>query len=140
LGDTLVLKPVPDATGSEMDRKHADTFVQLFFLERFAFMPYVSDSVGIHIAMKRETQHEDPDGAYPARSTRQHRPQDWFLMVVGLPSKQVGSELRISEITVKAHRGNVKRKMKAKSLAELVSIATRLRLTRTSGSALPPAR
>ena len=26
LGDTLVLKPVPDATGSEMDRKHADTF------------------------------------------------------------------------------------------------------------------
>jgi hypothetical protein len=65
LGDTLVLKPVPDAIGYEMYRKHADTIVQLFFLERFAFMPYVSDSVGIHIAMKKETPHEDPDGAYP---------------------------------------------------------------------------
>jgi FixJ family two-component response regulator len=62
------------------------------------------------------------------------------LVVVGLPNKQVGSELEISEITVKAHRGNAMQKMKAESLAELVSTATRLRLTRPSGSALPPAR
>jgi FixJ family two-component response regulator len=62
------------------------------------------------------------------------------LVVVGLPNKQVGSELGISEITVKAHRGNVMRKMKAESLAELVSIGTRLRLPRPSGSALPAAR
>ena len=58
------------------------------------------------------------------------------LVVAGLPNKQVGSELGISEITVKAHRGNMMRKMKAESLAELVSIATRLRLTRPTGSAL----
>ncbi len=62
------------------------------------------------------------------------------LVVAGLPNKQVGSELGISEITVKAHRGSMMRKMKAESLAELVSIATRLRLTRLSGSALPLAR
>jgi len=62
------------------------------------------------------------------------------LVVVGLPNKQVGGELGISEITVKAHRGSVMRKMKAESLAELVGIATRLRLTRPSVSALPSAR
>jgi FixJ family two-component response regulator len=62
------------------------------------------------------------------------------LVVVGLPNKQVGSELGISEITVKAHRGSMMRKMKAESLAELVSIAARLRLARPSRSASPPAR
>ena len=43
-------------------------------------------------------------------------------------NKQVGGELGISEITVKAHRGNVMRKMKADSLADLVKMATRLSL------------
>ena len=62
------------------------------------------------------------------------------LVVAGLPNKLVGSELGISEITVKAHRGSMMRKMKAESLAELVSIATRLRLMRPSGSALRLAR
>jgi FixJ family two-component response regulator len=62
------------------------------------------------------------------------------LVVAGLPNKQVGSELGISEITVKAHRGSMMRKMKVESLAELVSIATRLRLTRPTGSALRLAR
>jgi FixJ family two-component response regulator len=62
------------------------------------------------------------------------------LVVVGLPNKQVGSELGISEITVKAHRGSMMRKMRAESFAELVSIATCLRLTRLPGSALPLAR
>jgi FixJ family two-component response regulator len=62
------------------------------------------------------------------------------LVVAGLPNKQVGSELGISEITVKAHRGSMMRKMKAESLAELVSIAARLRLPRRSASTLPPTR
>jgi len=48
------------------------------------------------------------------------------LVVSGLLNKQVGAELGISEITVKAHRGNVMRKMKADSLADLVKIAARL--------------
>jgi FixJ family two-component response regulator len=50
------------------------------------------------------------------------------LVVSGLLNKQVGGELGISEITVKAHRGKVMRKMKAGSLADLVNMAARLRL------------
>ena len=50
------------------------------------------------------------------------------LVVSGLLNKQVGFELGISEITVKAHRGKVMRKMEAHSLADLVTMAARLRL------------
>ena len=52
------------------------------------------------------------------------------LVVRGLLNKQVGFELGISEITVKAHRGQVMRKMNAASLADLVNIAAKLRLKR----------
>jgi FixJ family two-component response regulator len=48
------------------------------------------------------------------------------LVVAGLLNKQVGSELGISEITVKAHRGQVMRKMRAGSFAELVKMSARL--------------
>jgi FixJ family two-component response regulator len=50
------------------------------------------------------------------------------LVVSGLLNKQVGGQLGISEITVKAHRGQVMRKMKADSLPDLVTMAARLRL------------
>jgi FixJ family two-component response regulator len=51
------------------------------------------------------------------------------LVVAGMLNKQIGGELDISEITVKAHRGQVMRKMKANSLADLVKISARLRPT-----------
>src|SRR5579862_4372662 len=54
------------------------------------------------------------------------------LVVSGLLNKQVGAELGISEITVKAHRGNMMRKMKAGSLADLVRMAATLHLVRVS--------
>ena len=51
------------------------------------------------------------------------------LVVTGLLNKQVGGELGISEITVKAHRGKVMQKMKADSLPDLVKMSARLDLT-----------
>jgi FixJ family two-component response regulator len=56
------------------------------------------------------------------------------LVVSGLLNKQVGAELGISEITVKAHRGRVMRKMRADSFADLVQMASRLGLTSASKS------
>lgn len=51
------------------------------------------------------------------------------LVVTGLLNKQVGGELGISEITVKAHRGRMMQKMKARSVAELVNMSASLRLS-----------
>jgi FixJ family two-component response regulator len=48
------------------------------------------------------------------------------LVVSGLMNKQIGIKLGISEITVKAHRGNMMRKMEAESLADLVKMDARL--------------
>jgi FixJ family two-component response regulator len=51
-------------------------------------------------------------------------------VVSGMLNKHVGNELGISEITVKAHRGKVMRKMQADSLADLVTMAARLGVQR----------
>jgi FixJ family two-component response regulator len=56
------------------------------------------------------------------------------LVVAGLLNKQVGGELGISEVTVKAHRGQVMQKMKADSLADLVRMAGRLGLATVAKS------
>jgi FixJ family two-component response regulator len=55
------------------------------------------------------------------------------LVVAGLLNKQVGGELGISEITVKAHRGRVMEKMRAVSLPDLVKMSTRLGLPSSTG-------
>jgi FixJ family two-component response regulator len=77
-----------------------------------------------HAALRREAQMRSIRDAYASLSRRER--QVMALVVRGLLNKRVGAELGISEITVKAHRGNVMRKMKADSLADLVNMAARL--------------
>jgi len=74
---------------------------------------------------------------YESLTTRER--EVMALVVTGLLNKQVGGELGISEITVKTHRGNVMRKMKADSLPDLVKMAARLRLAPRQDSSLSSA-
>lgn len=69
---------------------------------------------------------------YDTLSTRERQVMD--LVVTGLLNKQVGGELGISEITVKAHRGRVMQKMQVRSLAELVKLSAKLRTPATPDS------
>jgi len=84
------------------------------------------DRSAAHLARHEELQALK---ARHARLTPRER-EVMSLVVVGLLNKQVADELDISEITVKAHRGCVMRKMQADSFAELVNMASRLRLKR----------
>jgi FixJ family two-component response regulator len=68
-----------------------------------------------------------------ASLTRRER-EVMALVASGLLNKQVGGELGISEITVKAHRGQAMQKMKADSLADLVKMAARLGLASAAKS------
>ena len=77
-------------------------------------------------ALANEAQTRALRNCYESLSRRER--EVMALVVSGLLNKQVGSELGISEITVKAHRGQVMRKMKAGSLADLVTMAARMRL------------
>ena len=77
-------------------------------------------------ALSREAERRVLQASYASLSRRER--EVMALVVSGLLNKQVGGELGISEITVKAHRGQVMRKMKADSLADLVNMAARLRL------------
>jgi FixJ family two-component response regulator len=77
-----------------------------------------------HAALHREAQTRSIRDSYASLTDRER--QVMALVVRGLLNKQVGGELGISEITVKAHRGSVMRKMKAGSLADLVNMAAQL--------------
>jgi FixJ family two-component response regulator len=80
-----------------------------------------------HTALAREAELRSLRDCYASLTLREREVMGW--VVSGLLNKQVGGELGISEITVKAHRGQVMRKMKAGSLPDLVNMAARLRLT-----------
>src|SRR5882757_8169711 len=77
-----------------------------------------------HTALDREAERRVLQASYASLSRRER--EVMALVVSGLLNKQVGGELGISEITVKAHRGQVMRKMQADSLADLVNMAARL--------------
>ena len=89
------------------------------------------------IALGREMELQALKERFSSLTGRER--QVMALVATGKPNKQVGSELGISEITVKAHRGKVMEKMKANSIADLVKMAGRLRLSRASGVATPVA-
>jgi FixJ family two-component response regulator len=84
-------------------------------------------------ALRHEAEMQSIRDSYALLSRRER--QVMALVVRGLLNKQVGGELDISEITVKAHRGNVMRKMRADSLANLVNMAARLDGLRLSAKA-----
>lgn len=75
------------------------------------------------------------DALLVAHSTLSPRERQVMALVVrGLLNKEVGGELGISEITVKAHRGRVMRKMNAGSLAHLVTMAEALHVASDAAS------
>ena len=77
-------------------------------------------------ALRRDSEMQVLRDGYASLTPRER--EVMVLVVSGLLNKQVGGELGISEITVKAHRGQVMRKMKADSLPDLVTMAARLGL------------
>lgn len=77
------------------------------------------------VALKEETEMRLLRGRHASLSPRER--EVMALVVSGLLNKQVGGELGISEITVKAHRGRMMQKMQAASLADLVGMAAKLR-------------
>jgi FixJ family two-component response regulator len=77
------------------------------------------------VALSLEAEMQVLRDRYASLSLRER--QVMALVVSGLLNKQIGGELGISEITVKAHRGKVMQKMKAGSLADLVKMGAKLR-------------
>jgi FixJ family two-component response regulator len=76
------------------------------------------------VAMEKESEMQALRNRYAKLTPRE---RDVMTLVVrGLLNKQVGGDLGMAEITVKAHRGQVMRKMSAASFADLVNMAARL--------------
>jgi FixJ family two-component response regulator len=73
------------------------------------------------VALQQDRRRRDIGARYASLSPRERQVMD--LVVRGLLNKQVAAQLSISEITVKAHRGHMMKKMGAASLAALVTIA-----------------
>jgi FixJ family two-component response regulator len=87
------------------------------------------------LKLDSEAQIQALRARYSALTIRER--QVMALVVTGMLNKEVGDELGITEITVKFHRGNLMRKMKSDSFAELVNMAARLRIR---GSPSPKAK
>jgi FixJ family two-component response regulator len=93
--------------------------------EQDALLGAIRDAIGrSESALREEAELQALRDRYAALSRRQR--EVMALVVAGLLNKQVGGELGISEITVKAHRGQVMEKMQARSFADLVNMSARL--------------
>jgi FixJ family two-component response regulator len=89
----------------------------------------------VQVALQRATSRHSSDKAiselrakFDALTHREKEVMEW--VTGGLPNRQIAAELGVTEITVKVHRGNVMRKMGAKSLADLVRMADTLAVRR----------
>jgi FixJ family two-component response regulator len=83
-----------------------------------------------HRASRKEEKHlADIRGQFASLTAREKEVVG--LVTAGLLNKQIAAELDISEVTVKMHRGNIMRKMRARSLADLVRMADLLGVSRS---------
>jgi FixJ family two-component response regulator len=152
----LVLElTLPDLTGLDLQRRIASdrTDMPIIFISGYCDVPMTVQAMkagavefltkpfrdevllsAVRDALERSQTALDREAAvrvlrerYAALSARER--EVMALVVSGLLNKQIGAELGISEITVKAHRGKMMRKMNADSLADLVRMAETLRAT-----------
>jgi FixJ family two-component response regulator len=87
------------------------------------------------LALAQDAEMTELKARYSSLTSREQ--QVMALVVTGLLNKQVGGELGISEITVKAHRRQAMQKMKADSLATLVKLAAKIGVPRQNSAFIP---
>lgn len=149
---------LPDINGLDLQRRIADRIdMPIIFITSYGDVPMVVEAmkagaveflskpfdedallgaIGYAIersrtALGREAGLLALRDCHASLSRREREVMGW--VVSGRSNKLIGGELNITETTVKAHRGRVMRKMKARSLADLVNMAARLQLGASQG-------